>query len=210
MKKCFIVLFFSAIVLLGGCVVTCLDTNGMYSPAVVVYPIENMNQSTASPAPPLEPAPNKKPPDPLAHHASAQIYRVAATGTGLGEYLGRVEFNDTNQGLQIIVSLAGIPAGEHGFHVHENGDVKNPGGHFDPEKTGRHLGPEGGGHKGDLPFLTADANGKVSQTFLVRGGVKAALFKNRAILVCAGGDNYSDHPIPLGGNGATIAHGIIR
>ena len=208
MKRCFTVFSLGAVVLLGGCAGTRVKTNGMETSDGVCH-VEPVATPAASPAPKPEPAPTKKP-DPLAHHASAQIYKAVPTGTGLGEYLGRVEFNDTPQGLQIIVNLTNLPPGEHGFHVHEYPDVKTPGGHFDPEKTGRHLGPEGGGHKGDLPFITAGANGKVNQTFLVRGGVKSALFKNRAVLIRAGGDNYSDYPVPLGGNGATIAHGIVR
>ena len=200
MKRRIPVLFLVATVLLGGCAGTRPKTNGAAHPEIE-HPVEPVVQPA--------PVPGKKP-DPLAHHASAQIYRAIATGTRLGEYLGRVEFNDTAQGLQIIVNLTSIPPGQHGFHVYENPDVKSPGGHFDPEKTGRHLGPEGGGHKGDLPFITADANGNVNQTFLVRGGIKPAHFKNRAVIISAGGDNYSDHPKPLGGAGEAIAHGIAR
>ena len=33
------------------------------------------------------------------------------------------------------------------------------GGHFDPQKTGKHLGPKGKGHKGDLPVLKVDKKG---------------------------------------------------
>ncbi len=199
-----------ALLLLAGCAGTQQTT--CHAPAPVTH--------EAAPKPQPVVAPVAKD-DPLAHRASAQIYAAVDTGNGMGEYLGRVEFTDTAQGLQITVNLKGIPSGEHGFHVHEIPDcspmMQNgkmtcamaAGGHFDPEKTGKHLGPEGGGHKGDLPFITADANGNVSQTFLVRG-VKAALFKNRSIMIHAGGDNYADEPVALGGGGARIACGIIH
>lgn len=155
------------------------------------------------------------------NHTYANIYRAIDTGNGLGEYLGRVDFTDVEQGLRIDVKIKGLPPGEHGFHIHENPDCSPllvdgkpapamaAGGHLDPEKTGRHLGPEGGGHKGDLPFLTADENGDVNQTFIVRG-LKATLFKHRSVMIHAGGDNYSDTPLPLGGGGARIACGITH
>ena len=32
-----------------------------------------------------------------------------------------------------ITDLRGLKTGKHGFHIHENGDCKNPGSHFNPE-----------------------------------------------------------------------------
>lgn len=138
-----------------------------------------------------------------------------------GAELGTVLFQDSPQGLQITLDLSGVLAGEHGLHVHENADCSPmmkdghmqmalaAGGHYDPEKTGKHLGPAGGGHKGDLPYITADAGGVVKAVLHVKG-VAAADFKNRSLMIHAGGDNYSDTPLPLGGGGARIACGIIR
>ena len=37
------------------------------------------------------------------------------------------------------------------------------GGHYDPGNTGKHLGPNGEGHKGDLSVLTVDARGKATK-----------------------------------------------
>lgn len=139
------------------------------------------------------------------------------TENGLGERIGIVTFTDTDKGLKITTNLFGIPEGEHGFHVHENPDCSPvgkehamaAGGHYDPDKTGKHLGPDGGGHKGDLPQLTVSESGKVNQTFYVKD-VKASDFKNRSLMIHDGGDNYSDLPNPLGGGGARIACGIIK
>ena len=39
---------------------------------------------------------------------------------------------------------------------------------------------------------------------------KLADVKGRAIMIHAGGDNYSDQPAPLGGGGARIACGVIK
>ncbi|MFL5336220.1 MAG: superoxide dismutase family protein, partial [Geminicoccaceae bacterium] len=125
-------------------------------------------------------------------------------------------------GTKFVADLHGLPPGEHGFHVHENGDCgpgPDPagtmapgmaaGGHYDPERTGAHRGPEGNGHLGDLPFLTVQPDGRgVGEGFAPR--IKdASPFKGRALVLHAGGDNYSDSPAP-GGGGARIACGIIQ
>lgn len=162
--------------------------------------------------------------------AQAEVVRAevfAATPTGGGMSYGSVIFIDTADGLEIRLALRGLPGGEHGFHVHEKGDCSpmtaadgkvtpagGAGGHFDPAKTGKHLGPNAGGHLGDLPVLvTSEMHGQNG----VRGvmpvklkGVKAADFKGRAVMIHAGGDNYSDDPAPLGGGGARIGCGIIQ
>ena len=140
---------------------------------------------------------------------------------GIGSSIGTVTFTDTDAGVEIKTNLHGLPAGQHGFHVHEKGDCgpadKNgvmtaaqaAGGHYDPDKTGKHLGPEGGGHKGDLPFLTVNASGEANVILSVKG-VKADDFKGRALMIHGGGDNYSDMPEELGGGGARIACGVIK
>lgn len=138
-----------------------------------------------------------------------------------GHEIGVILFEDTPQGLQITLDLESMPPGEHGFHVHEHPDCAPmekdghmqmalaAGGHYDPDKTNKHLGPEGGGHKGDLPRITAADDGAVQAVVNV-SGVSAADFRGRSLMIHAGGDNYSDTPLPLGGGGARIACGIIR
>ena len=32
-----------------------------------------------------------------------------------------------------VTGLKGLNSGKHGFHIHENGDCRNPGSHFNPE-----------------------------------------------------------------------------
>lgn len=139
------------------------------------------------------------------------------TDNGLGVEIGKVVFTDTDKGLKIKVDLKDLPEGAHGFHVHEFGDCSPvakdramaAGGHYDPNNTGKHLGPEGGGHKGDLPRLIVNEKGNVKTEFYVRG-VYATELKDRALMVHAGGDNYKDAPKPLGGGGARIACGVIK
>ena len=83
------------------------------------------------------------------------------------------------------------------------------GGHYDPANTGKHLGPLGEGHKGDLPALTVDSDGRATKD-VVAPHLKVSDVKGHSIMIHAGGDNYSDQPAPLGGGGARIACGVAK
>ena len=157
-----------------------------------------------------------------AYAASETVTMSAIDANGVGKEIGKVRLSDTKAGLQVKLQLAGLPPGEHGFHVHVNpncGPGNGPngqpaagfaaGGHFDPANSGKHLGPQGDGHKGDLPVLTVDSKGKATKT-VVAPHLKVADVKGRSIIVHAGGDNYSDQPAPLGGGGARIACGVAK
>ena len=157
-----------------------------------------------------------------AETVKAEVFASTAEGSGMS--VGTVTFEDTKGGLKIMLSLRGLPAGEHGFHVHEKADCSpmkgadgkmapagGAGGHYDPDKTGKHLGPNNGGHKGDLPLLVIKSDGTAKGTMeVLLKNVKAKDFKNRSVMIHAGGDNYSDQPVTLGGGGARIACGIIK
>lgn len=84
------------------------------------------------------------------------------------------------------------------------------GGHYDPEGSKHHMGPEGHGHMGDLPLLKANADGKVSETVVAPRLKSLDEIKGRALMVHIGGDNYADQPKPLGGGGARIVCGVIE
>jgi Cu-Zn family superoxide dismutase len=146
----------------------------------------------------------------------------AISASGVGKVLGAIGISDASEGLVIMPDLAELPPGDHGFHIHVNPDCgpgAGPdgqpaaglaaGGHYDPGTTGKHLGPHGQGHKGDLPALRVDAGG-LAMTSVIAPQLKLADVKGRAIMIHAGGDNYSDQPAPLGGGGARIACGVIK
>ena len=157
-----------------------------------------------------------------ANAASETVTMNAIDASSIGTEIGTLRLSDTNAGLEIAPQLANLPAGDHGFHVHVNpncGPGTGPngqpaaglaaGGHYDPANTGKHLGPHGEGHKGDMPALTVDTSGKASKA-IVAPRLTVADVKGRSIMIHAGGDNYSDQPAPLGGGGARIACGVVK
>ena len=156
----------------------------------------------------------------VVHAESRDVTIRAIDAGGVGKPVGEIIASDGNSGLLLNVRLRGIPPGQHGFHVHENGDcgpkVKGSkpgaglaaGGHYDPNKSGKHAGPKGQGHLGDLPLLRADQEGSVN-TEVVAPRLTVADLRGRALMIHAGGDNYADQPKPLGGGGARIACGVV-
>ena len=80
------------------------------------------------------------------------------------------------------------------------------GGHWDPDKVHKH---GAGGHKGDLPKLEVSDKGAVKAKLEAKG-MKLADFAGKALMIHAGGDNYSDQPKPNGGGGERIACGVIE
>src|SRR6187397_1338126 len=112
----------------------------------------------------------------LAEDVVVTINMVSADG--VGKEIGKVTASDTKYGLLLKPDLSGLPAGVHGFHVHENAscepakkdDKMTPaqaaGGHMDMKKTTKHEGPYGAGHEGDLPPLIVDADGKATTPVL--------------------------------------------
>jgi Cu-Zn family superoxide dismutase len=156
-----------------------------------------------------------------AQELRAEMYLI--TPEAAHQPIGAVLISGTPAGAKFVADLRDLPPGRHGFHVHERGDCgPGPtddgavapglaaGGHYDPEGTGKHRGPEGPGHLGDLPFLTVPADGKGAGEAIAPRIKDAARLKGRALVLHAGGDNYSDEPQPQGGGGARIACGIIQ
>jgi len=156
-----------------------------------------------------------------AAYAAQTIDMHLIDASGIGKSVGKIRAEDSPKGLVLVTDLKGLPPGAHGFHVHENPDCAAKekdgkmtaglaaGGHYDPDKSGKHEGPTGHGHMGDLPALTVGADGNAKLP-LVAPRLKLADLKGRSLMIHAGGDNYSDQPQPLGGGGARIACGVVK
>lgn len=144
------------------------------------------------------------------------------TRDGPGADIGTVIIASGTAGTTFQVNLHDLPPGVHGFHVHQNDDcgpillngVRIPagaaGGHWDPGETGRHAGPDGDGHLGDLPVLTVAADGSAIETLTAKRITKPDALKRRSLVIAIGGDTYSDSPRVNGGGGGNLACGVIH
>ncbi|MDP1573704.1 MAG: superoxide dismutase family protein [Coxiellaceae bacterium] len=127
--------------------------------------------------------------------------------------IGDIIFKNKKNGLMIFPDLKGLPPGEHGFHLHEYASCDNAGmaagGHYDPLQLKKHLGPYHQGHQGDLPKLFVDKNGIAHHPSFAPHLAEKNIC-GHAVMIHAGGDNYSDEPKPLGGGGERIACGFVK
>ncbi|HVG23497.1 MAG TPA: superoxide dismutase family protein [Thermoanaerobaculia bacterium] len=116
--------------------------------------------------------------------------------------------------VRVEVKLTGVPAGVHGFHIHEKGDCGDngnaAGGHYNPMTT-PHGAPEADPHHaGDFGNVTADGSGNVRTTFTTRSitveeGHMTAV--GHAVILHANPDDLTTQP--SGNAGPRIACGIV-
>ena len=156
-----------------------------------------------------------------AQELRAEMYLI--TPGASDQPIGQVLITSGEAGTKFVADLHDLPPGQHGFHVHMNGNCgpgpapsgamapgMAAGGHLDPEGTDAHRGPEGAGHLGDLPVLTVQADGRGVGEAVAPRIKDASQLAGRALMLHAGGDNYEDTPAPNGGGGDRIACGIIQ
>jgi Cu-Zn family superoxide dismutase len=152
---------------------------------------------------------------------SADMHEISTDG--VGALIGTIQVTSTDQGARFDGRVTGLSNGEHGFHVHENGDCSPgrtqqgqtvaggaAGGHWDPQNTDRHRGPEGDGHLGDLSAIVADADGTANVAAMAPWITDVGQLQGKALMIHGEGDNYSDQPEPDGGGGSRVACGVIR
>ena len=164
--------------------------------------------------------------NPASAQEEAVIEMHLISAQGVGKVIGKVTAKDNANGVLALkfAMAVDIPPGGHGMHVHENPSCDPAekdgamvaglaaGGHYDPANTGKHLGPSGDGHLGDLPVLYVEVNETGTDTIkqtLVAPRLKLADIRGRSLVIHAGSDNFRDEPKPLGGGGARIACGVV-
>jgi len=135
-----------------------------------------------------------------------------------GKDAGTVDLTQTPHGVLLKLSLKGIPAGEHAFHVHAVGKCEPPftsaGGHFNPGGKKHGMAAADGPHAGDMPNLYVPASGELvveiaNPAISLAKGQPNSVFDadGSAIIVHAGLDDYKTDP--TGNAGDRIACGVI-
>ncbi len=130
---------------------------------------------------------------------------------------GTVTFTKEGNTIRLVADLTGLSEGEHGIHIHENGDCSAPdassaGGHYAPNGSphGAPNNPPTERHVGDLGNLRASADGITSYTrvdsLLAFTGTNDIIGK--AVIVHQGRDDLTSQP--SGDAGARVACGVIE
>lgn len=136
-----------------------------------------------------------------------------------GESIGTATLIETPNGVLIRAELTNLPAGPHGFHIHETGacdaegGFQSAGGHYNPTGAEHGYMVEGGPHAGDMPNQTVGDDGElraeVFNTMISFNG-ENPLFDDdgSALVVHATADDYMAQP--AGAAGDRIACGVIQ
>ena len=156
----------------------------------------------------------------LAAAAAAQQAASAVFVDAGGKEIGRATLTRIPGGVLIDLDLAGLPPGEHGFHVHQVGrcdgadGFKSAGDHFAPRSKKHGLHVAGGPHAGDMPSQFAAADGRL-RAHVVNTAVKLSAGANSlfdrdgsALVLHARPDDYRSQP--SGNAGDRIACAVVE
>ena len=143
------------------------------------------------------------------------IAKIQGT-SGESTIAGTVTFTDTKDGLKISAKLTGVPAGDHGFHIHVFGNCedagKAAGDHYNPASAPHGDAVKSGvkkAHGGDLGNITATADGTAAlDVVLPKVTLSSGRFTvgGRAMVLHEKTDDFSQ---PAGNAGARVACGVI-
>ena len=136
-----------------------------------------------------------------------------------GKDVGTVDLVQTPHGVLLKLSVKGIPAGEHAFHVHAGGKCEPPftsaGGHFNPGGKKHGMEAADGPHAGDMPNLHVPPSGELAVEVanpaisLVKGQPNSVFDADgSAVIIHAAAADYKT--APTGNAGDRIACGVIE
>jgi len=144
------------------------------------------------------------------HHAHIERAIAVLSPTEGNDTSGVVEFTKTAEGVRVTAEARGLTPGDHGFHVHQWGDITAgdgtaTGGHFDPHGTMHGARDADMKHIGDLGNLTANSRGVATYDW-TDPRMTLEMIIGRAVIVHADPDDYGQ---PTGNAGARVAQGVI-
>ena len=155
----------------------------------------------------------------MAEAPPAQMMSATASlSDAQGNAVGTATLEEGEAGVRINLQFTGLPAGTHGFHVHQVGDCTAPtfetaGGHFNPTSMQHGLDNPQGPHAGDMQNIEVGTDGTASLAFdndriTLSQGANSVLDADGSALVVHAGpdDNMTD---PSGNSGDRIACGVI-
>lgn len=143
---------------------------------------------------------------------------LATLQTAQAAPVGWAALVGTGQTMALRVSLAGLPAGQHGLHLHAAGRCDGPdfvsaGPHLNPASRQHGRANPSGSHLGDLPNFEIGVDGRGELTVILhgdRGEVLDTLFDSDGTAVVVHANPDDNRTDPTGNSGARIACGILR
>nr|ALR99799.1 putative extracellular copper/zinc superoxide dismutase [Phaedon cochleariae] len=161
--------------------------------------------------------------EPYTYDLRAQAAIVVLQGEGENDVKGEIMFVQQHPPIGPVLirgNITGLPAGRHGFHIHQSGDLRQGcdklGGHFNPYLL-RHGAPTDPiRHAGDLGNVEAGEDGKaeiriVDPLVSLSGGPRGVV--GRALVVTAEVDDLgrggTADSLTNGQAGKALACGII-
>jgi Cu-Zn family superoxide dismutase len=142
-------------------------------------------------------------------------YAEAVLRDATGKIAGKVTLLPEGHMLEGSISVTGgLTPGQHGMHIHTIGKCTGPdfasaGGHLNPEGKQHGLENPLGAHEGDLPMLTADANGAGSLDFTAHSSFDALFDADgSAFVIHAAPDDMKTDP--TGNSGARVLCGVFE
>jgi superoxide dismutase, Cu-Zn family len=137
-----------------------------------------------------------------------------------GAQYGTLTLERSAAGVRISGALTGVPPGVHGIHFHQVGrcdapDFATAGAHLNPANAAHGLQNPRGPHAGDLPNVTANAEGQMvvdiaTPRVTLDTDARAGLFDadGTALVIHANADDQRTDP--AGSSGPRIACGVVE
>ncbi|CAD6190372.1 unnamed protein product [Caenorhabditis auriculariae] len=92
----------------------------------------------------------------------AYIFKAVPNGLP-SQIVGSIDFEQTGSFLKLNGSILGLAPGQHGFHIHEKGDIGNgclaAGAHYNPHKLTHGAPDDSNRHVGDLGNIETPPDG---------------------------------------------------
>jgi len=138
-----------------------------------------------------------------------------------GSVVGTATFKTVKKGVEVKVSLRGLPFGPHAVHIHTNAvcdapDFKGAGGHFNPEmKQHGYLNPMGH-HNGDFPASVDVGEDHTGEATFISSDISLdptapnSLFLKGGTSIVVHEKADDDKTDPSGNSGNRIACGVIQ
>jgi len=147
------------------------------------------------------------------------VFNIGVDKSGIQGFLELSQDTPTSP-VKINGTLSGLtPQGNHGFHIHESGDIRegctSTRGHFNPKKVTHGAPVDSVRHVGDLGNVVADANGMaaidITDSVISLQGTNCVL--GRAFVVHAKADDLgkggNEDSLKTGNAGGRLDCGII-